>query len=126
MCAARAHTTPIGKEWAVVSDLFDPAPESWGLRGDLFLWMEMRQALCSVQIPENLSDLDELIKSAFQVLTGKALRSGTDIFVNRLSRGGMSSGMVNGSFWMDQFLPIIRDRAKWLQDMWVQTRKQTA
>src|SRR5439155_20099371 len=36
---SRTHSIPIEKEWAVVSDLFDPAPDTWGLRGDLFLWM---------------------------------------------------------------------------------------
>jgi hypothetical protein len=123
--AARAHIIPIEKEWAVVSDLFDPAPESWGLRGDLFLWMEMRQALCHVQIPEDLADLAGSIKWAFQALTGKPLRRGDDIFVSRLARGGMSSGMVNGSFWIEQFLPLLKMRAKWLQEMWVSTRTRT-
>lgn len=122
--ASRSYVTLIEKEWAVVSDLFDPAPESWGLRGDLFLWMEMRQALCHVQIPEDLADLTGLITSAFQALTGKPLRRGDDVFVSRLARGGMSSGMVNGSFWIEQFLPLLKMRAKWLQEMWVSTQSQ--
>lgn len=119
--ASRAHTTPIAKEWAVVSDLFDPAPETWGLRGDLFLWMEMRQVLCHVQIPEDRTDLAEIVKSAFQTLTGKPLRSGDDIFVSRLARGGMSSGMVSGSFWTEQFILLLERRVSWLQEIWVST-----
>ncbi len=120
--ASQAHIVPIEKGWAVVADLFDPAPETWGLRGDLFLWIEMRQALCHVQIPEHLTDLAELVKSAFQALTGKPLRSGNDVFVSRLARGGMSSGMISGSFWTEQFIPLLEKRARWLQEMWVSTR----
>ncbi|WP_289131829.1 ankyrin repeat domain-containing protein [uncultured Spongiibacter sp.] len=116
--ASRAHITPIESEWAVVSDLFDPAPDSWGLRGDLFLWMEMRRTLCHVPIPDDLTNLDKLIQSAFQVLTGKPLHRGDDIFVSRLARGGMSSGMVSGSFWVEQFPLLIKKRAKWLQEVW--------
>jgi len=127
MCeyASCAHITPIEKDWAVISDLFDPAPDLWGLRGDLFLWMEMRQALCHVQIPSDLTELAESIKAAFQALTGKPLRSGSDVFVSRLARGGMSSGMVSGSFWLEHFIPLLKKRAKWLQEMWVSTRNLT-
>jgi hypothetical protein len=33
---SRAYLVPIQEEWAVISDLFDPAPANWDLRGDLF------------------------------------------------------------------------------------------
>jgi len=116
--AAHSDTTFIEKEWAVVSDLFDPAPDQWGLRGDLFLWMEMRQALCLVPVPEKLSDLADIVSSAFHALTGKPLRSGNEILINRFSRGGMSSGMVDSSFWVDRFIPLLENRLKWLKEMW--------
>ena len=116
--AAHSDTVLIEKEWAVVSDLFDPAPDQWGLRGDLFLWMEMRQALCLVPVPEKLSDLADIVSSAFHALTGKPLRSGDELLVNRLSRGGMSSGMVDSSFWADQLIPILENRLKWLKELW--------
>jgi hypothetical protein len=50
--AAEADEFSLETGWAVVSDLFDPAPRAWGLRGDLFLWLEMKQALCLVPIPQ--------------------------------------------------------------------------
>jgi hypothetical protein len=115
---SRAHVIPIEKEWAVVSDLFDPAPDQWGLRGDLFLWMEMRQALCHVEIPQQPEGLAQTISSAFMALTGTALARSVDFPVNRLARGGMSGGMVCGQFWIEEFIPLLQQRSKWLQETW--------
>ena len=121
--ASRAYTTPIQKEWAVVSDLFSPAPPTWSGRGDLFLWIEMRQALCHVQIPDNLADLAEIIKSAFQALTGKTPRKDDHFFVKRLARGGMSSGWVSSLFWAEEFVALIELRASWLIAMCISTQE---
>ena len=116
--AVHSDTTPLEKEWSVVSDLFDPAPEQWGLRGDLFLWMEMRQALCHVPVPENPSDLAGIIKSAFHALTGESLEDREHFSVSRFARGGMSGGGIACSFWSDKFIPMIEQRLRWLQEMW--------
>ena len=121
--ASRTYTTPIQKEWAVVSDLFGPAPQTWSLRGDLFLWIEMRQALCHVQIPDNLADLAEIIKAAFQALTGKPPIRDEDIFVKRLARGGMSSGWVSSLFWAEEFVALLEIRWRWLLAMSVSSRE---
>jgi hypothetical protein len=115
---SRSHTTPIEKHWAVVSDLFDPAPSGWGLRGDLFLWMEMRQALCHVPIPEHSETVSRIISCTFTALTGDDLNSRAEVHVPRLARGGMSSGMVSGEFWSDIFIPMMQQRTKWLQESW--------
>jgi hypothetical protein len=115
---SRAHVTPIQEEWAVISDLFDPAPPAWGLRGDLFLWMEMRQALCHVEIPRQPQDLARLISAAFVLFTGATLAKDVEVHVKHLARGGMSSGMVSGEFWSERFIPLMIQRLKWLQETW--------
>jgi len=115
---SRAHIIPIEKEWAVVSDLFDPAPRTWGLRGDLFLWMEMRQALCHVEIPEQPQDLAQTISSTFSALTGRDLTRSADFLVNRFARGGMSSGMICSRFWSEEFIPLLQQRSGWLHEAW--------
>lgn len=114
----RAHAIPIEKEWAVVSDLFDPAPDHWGLRGDLFLWMEMRQALCHVEIPQQDVGLERVITSAFTALTGMDLLRDVDFPVKRFARGGMSGGMVCSQYWREKFIPLLQQRSKWLQETW--------
>ena len=108
-------------DWAVVSDLFDPAPTQWGSRGDLFLWLEMRQALCQVSIPEDKDELANIISAAFQSLTGKPLINhvgDNDFFIERFSRGGGSSGYVASLFWLNEFIPQLQQRLTWLQTVW--------
>jgi hypothetical protein len=109
---------PIGKKWAVVSDLFDPAPDTWGGRGDLFLWMEMRQALCHVEIPARPEELEQTISSAFRALTGEDLTRSAEFLVNRFARGGMSSGIISTHFWSKEFIPLLQQRTKWLHETW--------
>lgn len=115
---ARTHIIPIEKEWAVLSDLFDPTPDQWGLRGDLFLWMEMRQALCHVEIPEQPEELAQKISSAFTALTGMPLTRSDNFSVKRYARGGMSSGMICSEFWTEKFIPLLQQRSKWLHETW--------
>lgn len=117
-CAACSNTTPIEKHWATVTDLFDPVPAGWGLRGDLYLWLEMRSALNHVPIPDRQADLAQIISALFFVLTGAELTSEVEARVTCFERGGMSSGMVDGDFWHDTFIPMIQNRAKWLRESW--------
>jgi hypothetical protein len=114
----RASCIPVEKHWAVVSDVFDPAPDSWGLRGDLFLWMEMRQMLCHVPLPSQPEALEPIITSAYFTLTGETLDPRSKVRIPRFARGGMSSGLVSGEFWARTFIPLIRNRAQWLFESW--------
>lgn len=110
------------REWAVVSDLFDPAPTQWGSRGSLFLWLEMRNALCQVSIPEDEDELANIIAAAFQALTGRSLihRVGEDeFFVKRFSRGGGSSGYVSSLYWLNNVIPQLQKRLSWMQVVWL-------
>lgn len=117
--ATRAHVIPIEKDWAVVSDLFDPAPDQWGGRGDLYLWIEMRQALCHVEIPQQPAVLERTISSTFEALTGTPLARSGELFpVKRFGSGDRTSAMVSSEFWKDRFIPLLRQRYQWLQETW--------
>jgi len=118
--ASRAHCIPIEKHWVVVSDLFDPDAEGWdwGLRGDKYLWMEMRQSLCHVPLPDEPEAIKRTITSAFLALTGEALNPRAEFFVPRFSRGGMTSGKVTCDFWAEKFIPQIQQRAHWIKESW--------
>lgn len=117
-CAVRSQTTPIEERWATITDLFDPVPDGWGLRGDLYLWLEMRSALNHVTIPDRAESLGPIISSIFFVLTGAELSPEIQVRVTRFERGGMSSGMVDGDFWHNTFLPMMQQRALWLREAW--------
>ena len=110
---ARSNVIPIEQSWAVVSDLFDPAPEQWGYRGEFFLWMEMRQALSRVEIPQYPQLLEQIISSAFSALTGATLERCNELEIKRY--GGVKVGR---EFWSTKFIPLVQQRAQWLQKSW--------
>ena len=116
-CAARGECAPLESDWAVVADLFDPVPRQWGLRGDLFLWLEMRRAVSHVRVPENGEQLELVLRSAYAALVG-AVPSRAQVFVPRFARGGMSSGTVDGLFWERTLIPSLLQRFDWLRASW--------
>ena len=103
---------------SVISDLFDPPPEQWGLRGDYFLWLELHRALSNVSVPSKTAILDKMFRTTFLIHTGVELGSENQVFVKRLDQGGMSSGYVSSEFWESKFLPLIKNRLKWITKTW--------
>lgn len=113
-----ARLISLDRSYTVISDLFDPEPFQWGLRGDPFLWMEMRQALCHVPIPEEDETMERILLGCFTSLTGEELSPDKNYRIKRYAFGGMSSGMVCGVTWTEKLLPMLRQRAQWLRDAW--------
>jgi hypothetical protein len=121
--AARAALIPLEPHWAVLADLFEPPPEQWGLRGDLFLWMELRQVLCHCELsgttdPGAECTVEDRLVAAIATLTGTDLGERRDVHVRRYARGGMSSGMVSCEHWHLTVIPLLARRAGWLRGSW--------
>jgi hypothetical protein len=114
--SSKAHVSPLDCSFAVMADLFDPMPSQWGLRGDPFLWMEMRHALCHVPVPRDDATVGRILSGCFTSLTGAEPVRGDKLHVRRFSYGGMSSGMICGETWAERLLPQLRQRAQWLHD----------
>ncbi len=94
-----------------VSELFEPAPAQWGLRGDPWLWAEMAAQLSDLPLPADPAGLDALLAAQFQRLVGTPLDAPVaSVFVARYDHGGMSSGMISLGFWRDTGLPLLRSR----------------
>lgn len=93
-----------------ISALFDPESAQWGLRGDPYLWREMRQRLASVGCPETARELLAIIEAVFEELTGHPISHTEFIHVEKYSHGGMSSGMISPGFWRDTAIPLLRQR----------------
>lgn len=120
---SKSDQIPLEPHWTVLADLFAPAPDQWGLRGDLFLWMELRQTLCNCALPDPTipgwqDHIRTRLEAAILTLTGINIRTGQDILVPRYQRGGMSSGMVSSIFWHQTIVPLLTQRAGWLQHSW--------
>ena len=59
-----------------VGDLFQDVPWQWGLRGDPFLWEEMKRHLSKVPLPNSPEELRDILFQTFNELTGRPLWSG--------------------------------------------------
>ncbi len=93
-----------------IASLFEKKPHQWGLRGDPYLWREMREYFARTPIPATADELTALIEAAFESLTGHSITETGNFFIERFSHGGMSSGLIEPQFWKDQVIPILRER----------------
>ena len=81
------------------------------MRGDPYLWNEMRDHFAETPLPETADELIDLIETTFEQLTEHSIsEEKKHIFIERLSHGGMSSGMISLEFWRDKSIPLIRER----------------
>lgn len=93
-----------------LGSLFEHEPIQWGLRGDPYLWREMRSHFASAPLPESLAKLEEQIAEAFLTLTGQPITTPKVFKVDRFAHGGMSSGGISPDFWRDSALPLLKKR----------------
>ena len=97
-----------------VSDLFDPEPPTWGLRGDPYLWRALRAHLASQDIPGSPGELTDLLHQAFRELAGTDLASdpAPSVYLEQYAQGGMSSGMISLDKWRQDLMPMLTERAR--------------
>lgn len=95
-------------------ELFERNPVRWGLRGDPYLWVEMRAALRGKPLPDTLIDAERLFEKTFKRIVGVELGSpqpGDRVFLKKFAVGsGISDGQVSLQFWRDTAMPILLDR----------------
>lgn len=94
----------------LIPTLFRERPNSWGLRGDPYLWEEMEHYFAGHTIPETADELMATIQAVFEQLTGVPIFSRESFYVERFSHGGMSGGHVDPQFWREVALPLLRAR----------------
>ena len=94
-----------------IASLFDPTPIRWGLRGDPYLWDELRANFSAIPLPASAKALQDLLETAFEALTDTPITTDKEILViERLAHGGMSSGGVSLRFWRDTAIPLLINR----------------
>lgn len=95
-----------------VADLFEHKPQNWGLRGDPYLWEDMKQSFSSIMLPVSTEAFIEKFRDEFEKITGMPLTQDCRPLVPEYSDGGMSAGQVSGRFWLDVALPLLLERLK--------------
>jgi len=104
--------------WATIGDLLVPEKESWGLRGDPWLWRELRKSTSRIPLPDTQTELTALLHNLVLAHTNTTRLDGDAIYIARFSRGGMSSGHLSLRFWEQEGIPTIVERAGWQREMW--------
>lgn len=96
-----------------LGELFSWEPDEWSLRGDPYLWAEMRTVLTDHPLPASKEALADSVTAAFLELTERDLYTARDPFsVERFAHGGMSSGYVDPAWWRDEALPQLAARLR--------------
>jgi hypothetical protein len=99
-----------GSTWAHA--LFEQGPHQWGLRGDPYLWVELREMLAAHPKPRSSSELEGLLVSGWNHLTGVDVATTTDeaVRVERYPTSGMSGGFVHPVTWRERLIPMLVER----------------
>jgi len=100
-----------------VSKYFDDPPAQWGLRGDPYLWQEMKTKMETYIVPKTAKELKDLLHTQSEQLTGEKIKRGKSISVSRYDLGGMSGGVVSCDVWLDVGFPIAIKRYKELSNI---------
>ena len=90
-----------------LSTLFENEPAQWGLRGDPYLWRDMKDAALSYPWPATDVELIAILEDMFAELTGESLEGDGPLFVKKFAHGGMSSGQVSREFWRNSAFPLL-------------------
>ena len=102
-----------------VSSLFEEEPKQWGLRGDPFMWRELKEIFSQVPLPASGRECERLIRQAlYDIINAEAANplpdrqdpTHTHYWIERFSHGGMSSGYVSTQFWETTGIPILVQR----------------
>jgi molybdenum cofactor cytidylyltransferase len=90
-----------------LSDLFAVEPETWGLRGDPYLWDAMKAYFCNTPLPGAPDQLPVQIAAAFKFLTGKPIEVKDQFHMEKYAQGCMSSGYIAPDWWRDEAIPFL-------------------
>lgn len=88
-------------------DVIFQEPDQTGLRGDSLLWGELREYFNSVDLPNDLAEFTSVLVSQFMKFTTQSIFQCEDIPVERYESGGMSGGVVSGSWWRENGIPLL-------------------
>ncbi len=94
----------------MIDKLFQEPIQS-GLRGDPYLWKELKVRFEQASI-SNLEEFEAFLINIFEEYAGEKPRKSQDYFVKQFSFGGMSSGFICSDFWIEKGFPLLTKRYK--------------
>lgn len=103
---------PPSPEPGSVGALFDRGVTQWGLRGDVYLWQELRARFADTALLPSWFDLRSQLAAVIEEIIGVPLDDSREaVYVPEFDPGrGMSAGSVSPSWWVKTGIPILLDR----------------
>lgn len=94
-----------------LSTIFEEKPQRWGLRGDPYFWDYLKEHAENMDILSP-NELEAWIKQEYCLLSGKAMTDEYMDFavIKQFAHGGMSSGGVDNLWWIEEGIPLLKDR----------------
>ncbi len=101
-----------------LSEIFNEKPERWGFRGDPYFWDYLREKAEYMDII-TAQQLQQWISEEYQLLSGKPLTDEYMDFavIEQFKHGGMSSGGVDNTWWMEEGIPLLIGRLNALTEV---------
>jgi len=93
----------------ITENIFIDEPKKWGLRGDPFLWLELKDKLDGESF-ESLYDFKKTLTNEFKLIIQQGTLNDTREIVrmgNKYPRNGMSGGLVSLDWWKEEGLPYL-------------------
>lgn len=90
-----------------LSLIFKREPWQWGLRGDPYLWREIKNVCVSKSLDIDDFGITKFVYEYIESVTGQPLTCDVMAYVKRFAHGGMSSGGVSGEFWISRGIPLL-------------------
>ncbi len=100
----------------MIDELFKE-PVQWGLRGDPYLWKELKIRFEYSSI-SNIQEFEYFLIHIFEEYVGGKPKKSKDYFVKRFNFGGMSSGFICSDFWIEKGFPLLLKRYNKLNNGW--------
>ena len=92
--------------------LLSEKPDSWGLRGDPYLWDDLFEESKNVKIPNDRHEVINTFKNIFEEVTEEEYPLKEDVLIEKYKHGGMSQGIISSEFWNKTVIEIILKRFK--------------
>jgi hypothetical protein len=93
-----------------VSEIFEDEPIQWGLRGDPFLWRELKEVFKDIDMPDTPQELQALIEAKYEIAAGHPTSDQKHFGIERFRSHGMSSGGISPEFWVNSGIPLLVSR----------------
>jgi len=91
--------------------LFEPEPARWGLRGDPYLWRELKEAAGQKEKIISGEELAHFLASTVDSIIEDKLCNKEIHYLARYDPGsGLSKGKISTLFWLHTGFPLIMSR----------------